>query len=84
MSSIPRFDIEDVSIYPNPSSGIIHLTDRENTTHQGQTIIIHDLTGRVVKMKTFQNKTATVDLSNQSEGLYFVTVGSSSKKIRIL
>ena len=84
VSNIPCYDIEDVSIYPNPSSGIIHLTDRENTKHQGQTIIIHDLTGRVVKMETFQNKTATVDLSNQSKGLYFVTVGSSCKKIRIL
>ncbi|MBA7700128.1 hypothetical protein ES703_108835 [subsurface metagenome] len=84
VSLIPCFDVENVSIYPNPSSGIIYLTDRENTKHRGQTITIHDLTGKVVKTKSFQNNTTTIDLANQSEGIYFVKVGLSTKKISIL
>jgi hypothetical protein len=83
VSIIPCFDVENVSIYPNPSSGIIHLTDRQNAKHQVQTIIIHDLTGKVVKMQTIQNKTATIDLANHSKGVYFVKVGLTTKKINI-
>ena len=83
VSIIPCFDVENVSIYPNPSSGIIHLIDRQNANHQVQTIIIHDLTGKVVKMQTIQNKTATIDLANHSKGIYFVKVGLTTKKVNI-
>lgn len=82
-SFIPAFDVEYVLIYPNPSSGIIHLTKRENAKQQAQTITIHDLTGKAVKMKTIQNETATIDLANHSKGVYFVKVGFTTKKINI-
>jgi hypothetical protein len=80
-SIIFRMEIENVSIYPNPSSGIIHIENREGPKLQDQTIIIHDQTGKVVNMQNMQNKISTIDLTNLSKGIYFVKLGSSKHSI---
>jgi hypothetical protein len=84
LNSNPYSESENISVYPNPSSGIIYVSDSEYKKYQGQTISIHDLTGRVLKMTTFQKEIMTVDLADQAEGLYFVRVGSSTNQISLL
>ena len=65
-----------ISIYPNPSSGLLSLiiSNRDNTD---LIINILDINGRLVKnISSFNNyKTVhEIDLQNQNQGVYFVKV----------
>jgi hypothetical protein len=73
--------IENISIYPNPSSGILHIENRISPKQQDQTITVHDQTGKVVKIQNMQNKISTIDLTNLSKGIYFVKLGLSRHSI---
>lgn len=59
----------NISIYPNPSTGIIKINNAE-----GATIEVLNLMGQVVK--TVENASAinNIDLSNNANGTYFVRV----------
>ena len=76
-SNIKEKEIIDVSIYPNPSNGIINIDSSEKIN----TIHVFDITGKTVLTKT----TNTIDLTNLENGFYFIEVntpkGTSIKKI---
>ena len=68
---------EAVTVFPNPSSGIVTLSG----IHDGSDIIIYDVAGKLV----FQTKSIGVyatdlDLSGQSRGLYFYNVVNKNGK----
>ncbi len=74
-------EIGNISIYPNPSSGIVHIENRKSLKQKNQTITIYDQTGKVVKMRNMQNKISTIDLTDLSKGIYFVKLGLSKHSI---
>ncbi|TDD99702.1 T9SS type A sorting domain-containing protein [Flavobacterium cellulosilyticum] len=67
-----------VSVSPNPTSGIVTI----NSTSEVKTITVFDTTGK--KVQSAKNST-TVNLANQSKGIYLVQVqtenGTTTKKI---
>ncbi len=73
----------NISIYPNPSTGIVNINNVE-----GATIEVLNMVGQVVK--TIENAAAinSIDLSNNANGTYFVKVVNgnevSTTKINIL
>ncbi|MDD2386688.1 MAG: T9SS type A sorting domain-containing protein [Bacteroidales bacterium] len=71
-----------VSIYPNPTYGILNFDFLEESV---QTIKISDITGKTIFVKNNLKQTEVIDLSNFANGLYIVTLqtdkGSSSLKI---
>lgn len=71
-------DIEsanEISIYPNPSTGVYTLSLPENENFQ---ISIVDLMGREVYSKSISNtKSLSIDISNQASGLYMMKLKSS-------
>lgn len=57
-----------LSIYPNPTNGIVNINMNENSDIS---IIISDVLGKIVKEKIINSNT-TLDLSNLEKGVYFI------------
>jgi phosphatidylserine/phosphatidylglycerophosphate/cardiolipin synthase-like enzyme len=60
-------------VYPNPSNGIFHIQNNSNLMPENTTLNIVDVLGRTMLRQTYQPN-ETIDLSNQSNGLYFIQV----------
>lgn len=63
--NVENFDA-DVSIYPNPTSGIIEVVANGNYI-----VDVIDVTGKTVRSSEMNNRT-TIDISNENAGLYLV------------
>ena len=73
---------KDIKLYPNPSKdGIFNLNTVDGFSEV--TIIVADLTGRIIKeeTRTKENITLRVDLSNQPSGIYIINLQSDGKTI---
>lgn len=74
--------INDLSIYPNPNSGTFTVNFQ---TESNQTDIkVHDVRGRQVFTKTFENNglfNHTISLNNVETGIYLVTVQDGNRKV---
>jgi hypothetical protein len=66
----------EVTVYPNPFSGAITITSNIKAR-----IEIFNLLGSKVYATTIESGATEIDLSNQSKGIYFVKIGSVTKKI---
>ena len=86
MSQIPlsneSFGLENFSIYPNPNNGnfTVNFTSQSSNTIE---IMVHDIRGREVYMKSFNNSSLfnqTIQLSNVETGIYLVTVKDGERK----
>jgi uncharacterized membrane protein len=66
------------TIFPNPGNGIISI-HFENTLENPEMIRVENTLGELIFQKEISDD-ATLDLSNQSVGIYFVRVGNSSVK----
>ena len=59
-----------VTIYPNPSEGVITVT---NDNSVANTIVVNDITGKEI-LSTEVTSETTLDLSNNGTGVFFVSV----------
>jgi phosphatidylserine/phosphatidylglycerophosphate/cardiolipin synthase-like enzyme len=66
------------TIYPNPSNGIFHLQNNSSTAPENTTLNILDALGRTILTKTY-NAAETIDLSNKTNGLYFIQIQNQSQ-----
>ena len=82
LSSESFNNIEDLAIYPNPNNGI--FTVQFNSTSNNEVKIgVHDVRGRQIFDKTYQNNglfNQSLNLNNVQSGVYFVTVQDGSRK----
>ena len=81
-ASTENFGLSDFSIYPNPNNGNFTIqfnSDSSNDINIG----IHDLRGRQVFSKTYQNSglfNQSLQLVNVQSGVYLVTVQDGARK----
>jgi hypothetical protein len=68
-----------ISLYPNPTNGLItiDLGDDNNTSN----CTITSIAGKIVAQETTTQNKLTVDLSAQSNGVYFLKVNEKTFKI---
>jgi hypothetical protein len=66
----------DVSVFPNPSTGLFNLTLPEGQAYQ---LIVTDLTGKVIQHETIGSKAARIDLSKEAKGVYMLKIVSENK-----
>lgn len=66
--------LEGVSIYPNPSQGIVNVSNNNNASN---TIVVYDMLGQVVLTKEATSAT-TLDLSGNGTGVYLVEVSNNN------
>ncbi|MFI5141966.1 MAG: T9SS type A sorting domain-containing protein, partial [Bacteroidia bacterium] len=74
----------ELHIYPNPSTGIIHF-ELESSNNAMQNINyglqITNILGETILQTTIQQNTnATIDLSTQSNGVYFIMIQAEGKQ----
>ena len=65
---------ENISVYPNPTNGIINL----NVSEELSTIKIMDLTGKTIKV--FNAEAKQLDISNFTAGIYFLEIANAERK----
>ncbi|HET6992249.1 MAG TPA: T9SS type A sorting domain-containing protein, partial [Bacteroidia bacterium] len=65
----------DISIFPNPSNGIFNL----NTKITKGEISIRNILGENIFQSQIINLNSEIDLSDQPNGIYFITVKSETK-----
>ena len=66
-----------LEIYPNPSNGIITI---ENNTSEHYQISVTDITGREVYSTIIENKINTLNISDLSDGMYYLQYSSEKGK----
>jgi beta-glucanase (GH16 family) len=74
-----RSTVNDFTIYPNPTKGLINL-NVETIVGKGS-IIVNDLYGKTVKTQTLSMGTNTVNVSNLCKGMYIITMTTTEGKI---
>ena len=73
--STNNFNKEDVTIYPNPSNGIVNIkSSLENLDYQ-----LFNIQGKLVQKNTIQNN--RLNFSNFSKGIYFLKLSSDNNSI---
>ena len=76
------FNFADFALYPNPNNGNFKV--EFNSSSNNINIAVHDISGRKIFNKTFQNSglfSEELQLSSAQAGIYLVTVSDGDKKI---
>jgi hypothetical protein len=74
-SQIPAVQM-GVTIYPNPSNGVVSI---KNNGFQNLQVQVLDVTGKLVRQFTqMGNETHTLDLSSEAKGIYFIQMNNGS------
>jgi len=72
------------TIYPNPASNNVQLTiNTVQLNIKPIEIQMLDITGKVVISSTLRGTTQSIDISNINEGVYFIKIGDTVKKLII-
>jgi hypothetical protein len=74
---INEYTPNNISIYPNPSTGKFTIVDEQ----LGRNYRITDNIGKVVAVGTIDNTQINIDLSNNPNGLYLITIEGNVYKI---
>ncbi len=79
-TKINRYKNRNISIYPNPSTGIVFISGVEN--YKETTIYIRDITGKLLKTKQIKQPAGKIetDLDELHPGVYFVEVFQNNQR----
>lgn len=68
-NAVETISMNDIEMYPNPTSGIVNFNNVENAT-----IEVYNMMGQVVARVNSTNDNATIDLSTVANGNYVVRI----------
>lgn len=74
------FDLNTVTIYPNPSNGIFNIISGNTPIEK---IEVYDVSGKIIAIENnlqINNNSSVLNLSHLSSGLYFVRITSDNQK----
>lgn len=73
--SNPDVNIDaSVSIYPNPTKGLINIECNNNI----KSVQLYDVQGRILQTNVVNENQASLDISTQSKGVYFIKIISDN------
>lgn len=84
LSVIESIQSTNIKIYPNPTSGIVTISNVSN--HPISTVKVYDLTGRLCFEKNVNSiENVSIDMNNLSAGSYLINIQSNqgSKTIKV-
>ncbi len=65
------FDNDDsISIYPNPASSMVNI----NCNNIIKSVQLYDVQGRLLQKKLISEKTSSINISDKSNGIYFLKI----------
>lgn len=76
-----NFELTNVAIYPNPSTGIFNIA---LGTFTPEMITVYDLSGKVILTEenvTISDSNYSLNLSNVATGIYFVKIASETQSV---
>ncbi|MDD2635183.1 MAG: Ig-like domain-containing protein [Bacteroidales bacterium] len=79
VSSSKLDNISEISVYPNPANNVINVANAEN-----ENIVVLNMLGEVVANISNASSNQAIDISNLSNGTYFVKVNSEVFKINLI
>ena len=68
----------DIHIYPNPTNDILNI---EYVDFQNKKIIVTDILGRTQKILPLQSETTNINLSNFSNGIYYLSIYENNRLV---
>lgn len=74
--SVSEFENATYFVYPNPTYSFVTISGKDNS--QIDSVVITDISGKMVQTKTINMVTAKIDLSDLSNGIYFAKVKSGN------
>ncbi|MDG1334188.1 MAG: T9SS type A sorting domain-containing protein [Crocinitomicaceae bacterium] len=69
-----------VKVYPNPASSLLNIERIEGSSER---FVITDNSGKILKQGTMESLQTSIDVSDLSAGMYFVSVGNGKTKLMI-
>ena len=66
-----------ISIYPNPSNGIVNINFAKVSNFGKVEITITDITGKAIYCMTTEHAPLQIDLTNNANGIYFIKFQNS-------
>jgi hypothetical protein len=69
--------LSGVEVYPNPTNGLLTII----TNGERQTVQVYNVLGELVLTSEFRTSNSELNLSNLPNGIYFIHVGASTKKV---
>ena len=69
---------DNISIYPNPSNGIVNITFENN---ENRTITVRDISGKVVVVKNINTNTV-IDFNDYGRGIYLIEITTNGETLR--
>lgn len=79
MIGVGEFAAENISVYPNPTSEVVWVTD--NTSFSVDNYSVYDISGRKVMNNTFNTSEKKIDVSNLGTGIYLLELISAEKRV---
>ncbi len=79
-TAVNEFAEKDISVYPNPTHGIVNL---QFADHNIQKLSVSDIKGIQIIEKTTVQQNEIIDLSSYSKGIYFITIQTEKKTFTI-
>ena len=76
--SVNDTEKSDITIYPNPSNGIIYINSKNKSQKNYE---IYDITGRIVKKGILNNSVNKINLENVRSGNYLIKIGNKTFKL---
>jgi hypothetical protein len=82
-TAISKIESTPIKLFPNPTTGQVTIN---NDSKIIESVIVNDILGKTVQTKTINDKTAQLDLSDLSKGIYYVKVKSegAEKVIKVV
>ena len=69
-----------LTVYPNPTDGILFVETRRAMSLPDQTYRITNLMGQILMTGSISAETQQIDVSSLPQGMYFITVGEGTRK----
>lgn len=81
-NTVSRGFVDNVSVFPNPSSGIFNIAVK-NFRNEQSVVEVFDVSGRQIEVPSLQSEESSlkIDLSNYKSGIYIMKIKSNSINI---
>ena len=79
MAGVGEFAAESISVYPNPTSEMVWVSD--NTSFPVEYYSVYDTSGRMVMHNTFNTSEKKIDVSSLESGVYLLELNSMQKRV---
>ena len=77
--SIEKQNKQEISIYPNPSTGSINIEIQADCLNE--MLRIYNVYGQLIHDESLNNLKTTIDLTSLNSGVYFISIKDKSYKL---